>query len=233
MNPDLTGKFLYQPFSDSLVTQGFSENLVDAYKKLKLAGHPAIDYGESYGADGFNAANRAYCFSIRNKDNPDPSLYRAVYTIVENEYGVFEIVYGHCAAIFAQVGRTYDAGDILYTVGNTGKVYSGGKEVTANERRQGSKKGAHCHFQVRRLEKIKIKTGRKLLEDGSGVFKKDGYYYEIVDYDNGHNGCIDPRPLMLPFLAKDKKKVVSAYQAMLNELLLRLQAAINRRVANI
>lgn len=32
-----------------------------------------------------------------------------------------------------------------------------------------------------------------LLYDGYGPYRdKDGFYYEIFDYENGLNGCIDP-----------------------------------------
>lgn len=28
--------------------------------------------------------------------------------------------------------------------------------------------------------------------DAKGLFKRDGFYYEIVDYENGYHGCVDP-----------------------------------------
>ncbi|MEP2085080.1 MAG: hypothetical protein ABJP87_04335 [Bauldia litoralis] len=203
---------LWLPFPKSFLTQGFGANANPLYSGQGLKGHTAEDWGVTWGALGLCVADNSYCYAVMNRDNPDPSKYRAVFTIVETATGTYEISYGHCSAIMAEVGKTYMASDPLYRVGNTGDVYSGSHKVTKAERLAGSKDGSHLHGpQVRVLEKVKRRTGRQLIYDGNGVLKRDGYYYEVVDYDNGYNGCIDPAPLYNGVLAENKPEILSAY----------------------
>lgn len=207
---------IWKPFNG--VNQVFGGNANPYYAGVGLKGHTGVDYEAEYNTPIPCAIENSYCYSLMNKDNPDPSKFRAVWMIVETTNGVFEICYGHCNQITAEVGKTYSVGDILATVGNTGEVYSGGHEVTKEERLAGSTAGRHLHFQVRAIEKVKARTGRQLLYDGFGVFKKDGYYYEVIDYNNGYNGCIDPQPFMTPYLAVDKPKVLTLYQLLVSIL---------------
>lgn len=210
---------LFVPFPTSTITQRFGDNANTSYSRDGLKGHTAFDWGAKYGEPGYACAQDSYVYSLMNKDNPDPSRYRAVFTIVETLNGVYELSYGHCSEIYAEVGKTYQAGDVLYAVGNTGDVFSGNHEVTKEERLAGSRAGTHAHCpQLRPLQKVKQKTGKQLIYDGNGVFRKDGYYYEVLDYGNGYNGCVSPEPFFNKVLAKDAKTVRSAYQQVIGLL---------------
>lgn len=201
-----------RPYEDVLVTQEFGAKANGSYEAAGLKGHSAIDYGVPWGMPIFNTVDDAYVFSTLNLENPNPEKYRAVFTLFEPGDGfVYEVSYGHCSAIFAKPGTTIKAGTVIANVGNTGPVFSGGVQVTKEAKLAGSRTGAHLHYQVRKLEKVKKKTGRQLIYDGNGVLKLNGFYYEVVDYDNGFHGCIDPRPLFNSFTAQNAPKVLSTY----------------------
>ena len=155
-----------------------------------------------------------------NKDNPDPMRYRAVFTLIETKTGVYEVSYGHCNQILAEVGKTYKAGDILYTAGNFGTVYAGGGLVTKEQKLAGSHAGTHLHCpQVRPVKKVLNRDSKKTyLYDGHGLLKKDGFYFEVIDYENGYNGCINPAQFFNTFQAKDAQKVLSIYQKIIDLL---------------
>jgi murein DD-endopeptidase MepM/ murein hydrolase activator NlpD len=184
---------LWYPFPLSTRTQSFGENAAPLYKEQGLLGHTAEDWQPGYGAEILNCANDAYCYSLMNKDEPDLTKYRGVFTVVESDDGfVYEISYGHCKDMFAEVGKTYQAGDLIATVGNAGPIYTQGRPINDAERATGF--GAHLHGpQVRKCKKVtKVDNTKGYLKNGQGLFKKDGFYYEIVDISNGYNGCVNP-----------------------------------------
>jgi murein DD-endopeptidase MepM/ murein hydrolase activator NlpD len=186
----------------TIQTQGFGENANTLYRGEGLKGHPAIDYDAFCGSRLLSAA-RALCYSTINKDNPDLSKYRAALFLYEEGDKVYEIIYGHMDEIYAVPGKTYDVGDVIGTTGNTGDVYTNGVKV---EKYRPGCPGGHLHFQVRECRKVtKMSRTKRYLSDGHGIYRKDGFYIEIVDYNNGYNGCIDPSPFMSKMLASDFK----------------------------
>lgn len=190
---------LTPPFPLDTISQGFGLNATPAYKTQGLMGHTGIDFvpPQPFGR-AINASADSYCYSVLNKDEPDLSRYRAVYTIVDDHDFSYEISYGHCDEIVAKPKKNYKEKETLATVGNTGSVYVGGMAVT--NRAAPGHPGAHLHYQVRLLKKIPKNTvGTKtfLIRDANGILERDGCYYQVVDYNNGYNGCIDPMPFFL------------------------------------
>lgn len=183
---------LTPPFPLNTITQGFGKNATPLYGSQGLSGHTGVDFASVniYGL-AIKSSSDAWCYSDVNKNNPDLSRYRAVYTIVDDSDFSYEVSYGHCNEILSTPKTDVKEGQVLATVGNTGEVYVGGRAVI--DRIHGD--GAHLHFQVRKLLKIpKTEASYKihLLIDGNGVLEKDGCYYQVVDIDNGYNGCVDP-----------------------------------------
>lgn len=201
---------VYLPYAKSLITQRFGANANYSYARDGLKGHTAYDWGAVYGVAIPNCTSDAYCYSILNKDNPDPAQYRAVFTLVETETGIYEISYGHCSDIYAEVGQTYQVGDVLALVGNTGDVFDGNHEVTRQERLNGSRAGAHLHGpQIRVLRKdAKRQTGVTYIRDNTGYIKKDGMYLAVPNYTNGYNGCVSLAPFSTETLAVHPPDVV-------------------------
>jgi murein DD-endopeptidase MepM/ murein hydrolase activator NlpD len=212
---------IFRPYPANTLTQGFSENANILYKREGLSGHTAQDYGVPYGTQIPFCAEDSYVYSHINKDNKDPMRYRAVFTLVETETGIYEISYGHCSEITAEIGKTYRPGEFMGRVGNTGTVFVGNHEVTKEEKLAGSKAGAHLHGpQVRPVKKVKnVDKSKTYLYDQNGKFKKDGFYFEVIDYENGLNGCVDPRKFMSPYLAKDAQTVKLGQQKQIISLL--------------
>lgn len=175
------------------MTQGFAENANPFYSGQGLKGHTGQDWSEYWGAPIFPAI-KAEVYSLMNQDNPDPSKYRAVFQIYDEKEYSYEISYGHCNEMMAIEGEVY--GDTpIAKEGNKGQVYENGREVTKEERLEGSHAGHHVHFQVRKCIRVEKRDKKKFyLKTSHGFLRRNGFYYEIVDYDNGYNGCVDPHP---------------------------------------
>lgn len=184
---------LYYPYDKKpIITQYFAQNANTYYAEKGLQGHGAWDMTVKYGEPVY-ASISALCYSVINKANPDLMRYRAVYQLVEEAGIAYEVVYGHLGEIYAEEGQVLFKGQILGTESNTGDVASGGKKVTKEMKQAGSRAGSHVHFQVRLLKPVTARSARKTyLTNSKGVFKKNGFYYEVVNYDNGFKGCIDP-----------------------------------------
>lgn len=188
---------LYLPLPKVLRGQAFGNNDTPLYAAQGLKGHTAEDWGFGYGQAIPNLAKDAYCYSVMNKDNADPMKYRAVFTLVSDTDGKwYEISYGHASDILAVVGQTYQPGDVLMKCGNTGDVYAFGQYVSKADKLAGSKAGAHLHGpQIRPVKRVtKRVSSKKYLTDANGYLFKDGWYFEILNYENGYNGCVSADP---------------------------------------
>jgi murein DD-endopeptidase MepM/ murein hydrolase activator NlpD len=87
------------------------------------------------------------------------------------------------------------AGDVIGTVGNTGLVYSLGVAVTKEARLAGSHDGTHLRGpQVRACRRHTVTAPNShLLSVGFGVYRDaQGFYYEVLDNENGYNGFNSP-----------------------------------------
>lgn len=223
---------LWLPFPKATITQGFNGNANPLYAGQGLRGHTAEDFGVSCGTPLPNCVDGAYCYSVLNRDNPDLSKYRAVFTLVEVGEHVYEVSYGHLDQIYAVPGHTYAAGDVLGTTGNTGDVYMGATAVTNAIRAKIKCAGGHLHGpQVRLCKKVQATARLKqYLVDGNGLYRHtDGSYIEVVNYDNGWNGCVDPENYFNGYLAINAPLVlgnlrtqVSLYQKLVQAALAKL-----------
>lgn len=185
---------LYIPYKNWIITQKYAENANTYYAEGGRKGHGAFDL-VGIGDKNIHASCDGYIYSHINKDNPDLMRYRAVYQLVEDNGVFYELSYGHADQILVEPGTYVKRGDLLMTEGNTGNVATGGVKVTLDMKLKAlpNKPGAHLHWQLRQVLPVEKKvTGKKYLQDAKGYFKKDGKYFEVLNYDNGYNGCIDP-----------------------------------------
>lgn len=187
-------KFTY-PFKSWVLTQPFAKNYNTYYVESGYKGHTGQDY-KALGDPTILAVAPGYVYSLMNKDNPDLMRFRAVFTLVEDEVSglAYEVSYGHCSDIYAKIGDVVKQGDKIALQGNTGDVSVNGEKVTQAQKIASPQIGAHLHLQVRLVKPVeeKPKLGMPALSTSSGLFKKDGFYFEIVNYQNGFSGCIDP-----------------------------------------
>lgn len=195
---------IYLPYPKSTITQRFGANANPFYAQDGLKGHPAYDWGVPYGTPVPNCTANAYCYSVMHKGDPVLMDYRAAFFIVKDLVNTYEISYGHLSEITAEVGKTYQVGEMIGRVGNTGPVYAGTHYVTETEKDAGSHAGAHLHGpQVRPVTLVRhIDYAKPYLMDATGFYKdEDSRYYEIVNYENGYNGCISLAPFSTETLA--------------------------------
>jgi murein DD-endopeptidase MepM/ murein hydrolase activator NlpD len=221
---------LYLPFPASTITQPFGANDNPLYASQGLKGHTAPDFDVPWGSP-IRACEDGLIYSVMNKDNPDPTRYRAVYQLVQDGEVFYELCYGHMNDIYVRPGQRVMAGDIIGTVGNTGPVYHDGAPVSKEARLAGSHQGAHLHGpQVRPCRRVKVSspTGQ-LLSDGFGVYRDaEGHYFEVLNYQNGYNGCV--APVFNGKLAESAPALRSFY-TQLASLYARLMAQLKNRPA--
>lgn len=192
-------KYFY-PLESWITTQLFGGNANTYYKDEGLKGHPAID-GTTPDWDSFGkpilAATGATVYKVINRNNPDLSKYRAVFTLHRDGDRLVELVYGHLKDIYVQPGDVLLPLQPIGTCGNTGVVYAKGIEVTTAQKLAGSHAGAHSHFQKRYCHAVaSIDLSKKYLsgtpDDSQPYRDSTRFFYEIDDYANGFNGCADP-----------------------------------------
>lgn len=174
--------------------QGFSLNANPSYHAGGLIGHSGIDVN-----CGWNSPIAALCsglvYSTFPVNKPASDGYTAVFTLVETPLETFEFSYGHVAEIDCTIGQQVKVGDIIAKEGNHGTVYVGNQLITLAQQAAGNHDGHHRHYQKRPV--IKTKNFSDILKNmglsnALGWYRDpEGYYYQVYDYFNGFNGCVD------------------------------------------
>lgn len=177
------------------IGQFFGENANSYYVNNGLLGHPGIDFGSAsnYGSTITSVCNEVV-YKILNEGDPDPSKYRAVCTLGEDSV---ERVYGHLKDIWVEAGEQLVALQPIGTMGNFGEVYSHGVLITSEKKLSGSKDGTHLHYQERPfiLSRAALPSKFYLGDNNDNIYyDKNNNCYEIINKNNGFNGCTDPLP---------------------------------------
>lgn len=173
------------------ISQYFGENDNGSYLAGGLLGHTGTDEVVGYGTP-IHAYFDMKVYKVLTKSSPanDGSGFTGVFGIVETLLETFEILYGHCDPTVEE-GAIIKAGDIIGTEANHGEIYSGSTHITLAMQAAGDHRGSHRHIQKRLVRKMLTPTpGVLYLTHGFGYFT-DGWYYEIVNYNNGYGGCVD------------------------------------------
>jgi murein DD-endopeptidase MepM/ murein hydrolase activator NlpD len=165
-------KSVLKKYPSGGIFQLFGENVED-YQPLGYEGHPGLDIV------AYQGAPIAACVSgkiVRIEENRTRLGGVAVYLVADG----FMYGYGHLDEIFCKTGDMVKEGQIIASMGNTGFVVSDARQYWGNAP---AGKGVHLHFSVCRVNMT-------------------GDTPNILDYDNGFRGFIDP----LPLLTKDSVK---------------------------
>jgi len=172
--------------------QGFGANYNPSYHDGGLLGHTGIDINCGYGTP-IHALADGFVYSTYPIEHPASDGYTAVFTLVKTPLEVFEFSYGHVSEIDVQIGAHLNAGEVIAKEGNHGVVYSGNTLITLAMQANGDQRGSHRHYQKRPVIKVRTATsGKQYLSNAQGIYRDEqGYYYEIYDYKNGFNGCVD------------------------------------------
>jgi len=172
------------------MTQGFGENKNPSYKNSGLLAHTGQDYTIGF-KKTINATVTGLVYSLMNMTNKDTTKYRAVFQMIDDKDFSYEVSYGHVDKSFVTEGQIVKAGEPIATEGNWGTCYVSGNLVTPEEKPTG--KGTHLHFQVRKCIRVKKRTsGKQYIRNSEGFLKSGKLFYEVVDYENGYNGCVSP-----------------------------------------
>ena len=169
------------------ITQLFGEN-VELYKTLNIGltkGHNGIDIVRPWGEHLFASTDAVVC---ELKDNPD-GYGKYIRLLEDCSGGKFrEWTYGHLSEIIVKLGQKVLEGQHVGNMGNTGFVVSGDTPYWKTN----PYKGTHLHFGVREL---------KADNAGWAYMGAPTIKVNVVNYDNGSLGNIDPLPLLGGFNA--------------------------------
>lgn len=192
-------------FNECHIGQGFGYNFNNSYAELGLKGHTGIDSTCGWHSD-IKSLYNGYVYKVLNNKN----TFTGVFLIVDDGVELFEWLEGHCEPT-VEVNKIVKKGDVIGKEANHGKVYSGNIEITIAMQLAGDKRGHHRHSQKRLLKKVKQTDSKKrYITNIDGSFYRDngGNYFEIWDYYNGYNGCVDPSK---PIFSRDLFFGLSGY----------------------
>lgn len=175
--------------------QPFSANYNPSYKGGGLLGHPGIDMSCGF-CSPIHSPYDGFVYKVLSKERPsnDGSGFTGVFLIVDDGKELFEWLVGHCDPSVS-VGTFVKKGDVIGTEANHGLVYSGNVQITLAMQVAGDQRGAHRHIQKRPIFKTKTLSSAALssYNDLGGNYRDiQGFYYQIWNYNNGFNGCVDP-----------------------------------------
>lgn len=180
--------------------QPFAANYNPLYSGQGLKGHTGQDWSCGWGSE-IKSPVAGLCYKVWTAENtPDPAGYTRVDILVDNGIESYEFELGHLNPTI-QPGTQVQVGDVIGIEANHGPVYSGNVPITLAMQKAGDQRGNHRHYQKRPFQKITPTSGMLLTgQDDSTYRDADNLYYQVWNYWNGYDGCIDPT---LPVFTRD------------------------------
>jgi hypothetical protein len=170
-----------------VLAQGFGGHANPLYPP---AGHPGIDIHCGYGTPVHSLYDGIVTLVWQPYTTSDG--FTAVNILVDNGIECFEWQIGHLTPCVNE-GDAIHKGDVIGYEANHGPVYSGNRLITIAEQKAGNQEGAHRHCQMRPAMPVKPSDGYLLQKSNGGPYRdQGGFYYQIFNYNNGFNGCVDP-----------------------------------------
>jgi len=199
-NPFKNAILKYYPNGD--IVQGFGWNKELYFKTLGIQGHNGIDIFQPANTPVY--ASHSGTVAIAHND---PQGFGKYVMIISDEIdGVFHAtLYGHLNEIQVELGSKINNGDQLGLCGNTGFVISGGTPFWGNAP---GNLGVHLHFGYKKLTK-------GLSHSYPGL---PGQSFDIIQYNNGYYGYIDPLPYLIINNEQMKHVIVGQNQYLLGEI---------------
>lgn len=163
------------------VTQWFGVNAA-LYAQFGLKGHNGIDIVRPWGSP-LLAIEDGEVLEVKFDAG---GFGKHVRTIGKNKNinGYYnEWTYGHCSSISVKVGDRVKAGQEIAKMGNTGFVVVSKTPYWATN----PYGGTHVHFGLRQLTKP---------TRGGWTYPESTVRIDVIDYNNGFKGAIDPVPFI-------------------------------------
>ena len=167
---------------DGDITQWFGEN-PKLYAFMNMLGHNGIDIVRPHGEKMF-AIEDGIVLDVKEDPDGYGKHVRFLSNTAESQ-GVFrEWTYGHCATIYVSIGDVVSCGQHIADMGNTGFVVSGDTPFWKNN----PYAGTHLHLGLRLMKRPKR---------GGWSYRGSNIKLDVIDYNNGFKGAIDPAPYLL------------------------------------
>lgn len=174
------------------ITQAFSN--ANAIYKDRGGSHTGIDSVLGWNKP-VTCDNDCYVYKTITK-NQSKENWQGVYMLVHDDGDKYvEVCQGHFNEITVKSGEFIPEFTVIGLEGNKGFVFSGGKQITPEMQEAGDKRGAHTHTSYRPVKRVKRAQGGRyhlLTISGTKYRDSEGYYYEIINQDNGFKGMVDP-----------------------------------------
>jgi len=192
------------PIKNGKIVQGYGEN-VEFYKQRfgLTGGHNGIDIVSFHG-DDLLCAEDGFVYKIYNISSGSVTKGFGVCILTNpNENGIVtEWVYWHTMSnIQVKEEDKVKQGQLLAFEGDSGYVYTNGQPVPDSQKGIPPYPGTHLHWGKRFCKKTLNPTGIVLAINEFSVgtvpellsYKdNDGYYYEILNINNGCYGFVNP-----------------------------------------
>lgn len=190
----------FKIYKKGSITQRVNQNAVSVYKEQKLTGHSGVDWWIGH-KKPVSSDNAGYAYKVFTPFQL-PSNWTGVHLLCPtDDPDVFmEILMGHFIEVNVKQGDWVEEEQIIGKQGNYGDVWGNPegymRRITVEEQRAGTTdRGSHVHEGWRPVRRVKKKSsGEYYLYNDKGSHYKDdeGYYYQIIEKNNGINGHIDP-----------------------------------------
>jgi len=164
---------IWKKYPNGAVTQWFGEN-PELYSKIGLKAHNGIDIVAPYGTPIYAVSDQKIV-EVKNDSGGYGKHIRGAGQMKE-------YTYGHLSKITCELGQEVKEGDKIGEMGNTGFVISGATPYWEYN----PYAGTHLHFGIRELG--------EWTPGCMGIFYSVGDKYEILNYENGYKGSVDPVP---------------------------------------
>ncbi len=210
------------PVKNGTITQKYGEN-PELYKsRFGIAFHNGIDIVSFHG-DELLACRDFIPYKIFGSNIGSVNKGFGFHALTEpDDKGICEEwVYWHTMSnLKVKLGIKSFQGDVVGYEGASGAVFSGGVEVPDNLKGVYPFPGTHLHWGKRLVLKTKNPISDVLSDiNGSPYIDSYGFYYQVLNFDNGVKGFIDPmKDEIIYYKEFEAQKIVSVASSIANEI---------------
>ena len=209
------------PIKNGTITQKYGENPELYQKRFEIKFHNGIDIVSFHG-DELLTCKDFIPYKIFDSNTGSVSKGFGFHALTKpDDKGICEEwVYWHSMSNLKVVlNKLVQQGEVIGYEGASGAVFSNGKEVPDNLKGIFPFPGTHLHWGKRLVFKTKTSTGQVLTNIKGNLYTENGFYYEVINFNNGVKGFIDPiKDDIIYYKEFEAQKVVSVATAITSEI---------------